>query len=551
MGSVGWIERFGSDKKGVDQLGLRVAGEHAYSQLIDFTTTVAWRARYFSFLCWLLDRAFREAGGRHGDLEHDLDVRKWYRSLQRFDYTMALASRLADPKGERLAGRITIDRRIKQLRKHGGMSMSLSIEHLSNKKRSLSIYMGPMRNLGLVESAGEIDRPAQRGEELARAFDSCVKASGARHVFDFDEAEEADLARLGSSCGLTLLEAIPSPEASAERDALRELVLERNRFDGGRGSSAPRILSVGLILRIHELAGDQGLSLDDFRAAILLDGPWVDDERLELGLPTRYDTVRSRWRMYQAHAYATFALESLLGALLYWAHSWEGGAPYTALLERTVNSAWAGSEESRFGNDGAMREWWSKPLGEILDEISNQLPVLTASRCEPGLFTSIRGMAKHGWSETPLVWAHDSALMMLMTFTRIRLLLERDGSDAWIGSGQGRLPPDEIAEHVGRGVREGMQVKEYLLCCLHELVVRQHRRNALRKLRAVPRRDTSKLVFEGSRLVPLNTHSPGTSNPRYGNAVLFLRDLGYLDRTGRITPDGRDLLRWIARGGAT
>ena len=61
MPSVEWTEPQEGDF-GVDHLGMRVAGERAYSALVDFTTTVTWRPRYLSFLCWSLHEAWRNFG---------------------------------------------------------------------------------------------------------------------------------------------------------------------------------------------------------------------------------------------------------------------------------------------------------------------------------------------------------------------------------------------------------------------------------------------------------------------------------------------------------
>lgn len=47
MSAIGWIEPFTDTEQGVDHLGMRVAGENLYTQLLDFTTTVSWRPRYW------------------------------------------------------------------------------------------------------------------------------------------------------------------------------------------------------------------------------------------------------------------------------------------------------------------------------------------------------------------------------------------------------------------------------------------------------------------------------------------------------------------------
>jgi hypothetical protein len=76
-------------------------------------------------------------------------------------------------------------------------------------------------------------------------------------------------------------------------------------------------------------------------------------------------------------------------------------------------------------------------------------------------------------------------------------------------------------------------------------VIKQHYHNAMRKLAAVPKLDTSKFSWEGNSLVPNGSHKPGTSNPRFENAVFCLNDLGYLNSNGEVTPDGFAFLEEI------
>lgn len=107
---VDWLESFSPTSSGVDHLGMRVAGEQAYAHLIDFTTTVSYRPRYFSFLCWALQKAFIAAGGREGAVEHFIDLAERARALKRYDFVMAAAALAADPNAERIAGNRRIQR---------------------------------------------------------------------------------------------------------------------------------------------------------------------------------------------------------------------------------------------------------------------------------------------------------------------------------------------------------------------------------------------------------------------------------------------------------
>jgi hypothetical protein len=78
-----------------------------------------------------------------------------------------------------------------------------------------------------------------------------------------------------------------------------------------------------------------------------------------------------------------------------------------------------------------------------------------------------------------------------------------------------------------------------------QYVIRQHHQNAMRKLAATPKLDTSRFSWEGNRLVPNGSHRARISNPRFENAVFCLTDLGYLSKKGEVTTEGYLLLEEI------
>jgi hypothetical protein len=122
-----------------------------------------------------------------------------------------------------------------------------------------------------------------------------------------------------------------------------------------------------------------------------------------------------------------------------------------------------------------------------------------------------------------------------------------DGFDAWTGEQDSfRRPPSTLVGIVEAALASRQTVDQFLRASLEDLIIRQHRENALRKLAADPSHDTSKFLLEDGGLIPLSHHQPGTSNPRYWNAVQMLADLGYLAPDGTsVTPDGEELLQRI------
>jgi hypothetical protein len=550
MSLVEWTEPQDGDS-GVDHLGMRVAGERAYSALIDFTTTVTWRPRYLSYLCWSLREAWRSCGGgKNPEAPLQLDRNVWRRMLKRCDYLLAGATLAVERGADHIAGSIKVNKALDAIGAEPGAMLTVATDHLAARTGSHEIYLGILRVLGLVVSAQGIDIPTARGDALADAFQASLNRSGAAPIFAANSAAREDLERLGQVCGLYQL--APSAdvpvEVAAERRKLREQILDWGRFHAGRGPSAQRVLSIGLLLAIFRLFGRR-VELDEFRATVLLDAVAFDSDIVRLELPAAYDELRARWRCYQAHAYATYALEALLGVMLARAFAQRGereGVPYEALLDNVVESI---KESGVSPVEPALSGWPSRPLGEVMAILDSLvLAGRTAPELEPELHQRIGWTVSEGDAEDLGAWAHDASLLLLLSIARLLHIVQL-APDAWIGDRDPqRLPPRRLIEHVEESVTRGWTAAEHLHRILHELVVRQHQRNALRKLAADPRKFTAKLAIEQGLLIPLLPHQPGTSNPRFDNAVVFLQDLGYINRDEPITmtPDGEALLEEIA-----
>lgn len=334
---VEWTELERGDG-GVDHLGMRVAGERAYGELVDFTTTVTWRPRYLSYLCWSLQRSRPDFGG--GAEAQRFDRGSWRERLKHRDYVVTAASLAVARDAGRIAGSIKLNVALDAIRADPAASLRVSSDHLTADTGSLGIYLGILRALGLVVTAKSIDVPTASGAVLARCFEASLARTGAAVALDADVVPRSDLERIGETCGLSRLAATAGEvaEVASEQRAIRESIVAPEWLFCGRGPHAPRVLSIGMFLAIFRLYG-RTVSLDEFRATVLLDAARVDGVVRPFELPPVYDEARARWRTYQAHAYATYALEALLGAVL--AHAFEAsegreGTRYGALIERLL-----------------------------------------------------------------------------------------------------------------------------------------------------------------------------------------------------------------------
>lgn len=319
-----WTEPSTQLDKGVDHLGLRAAGESCISRLIDFTTTISWRPRYLSFYCWAAQQAFLRAGGRLDGQTHPVDARVYKSTFKRLDFALAAATLVRNEAAQRITGSNVVKDHLSRASFIDTGRLPLAADHLKASMGGFAVYAGPMRQFGLLGSAAGFDvpLPGTLGSNLAHAFGRSLSATNV-DLLAAEALDREELADLGAVCGLDGFSerAATNPTVAEELRLVRSALLDWRAFEGGRGPSAPGILSVGIILELHRLAAGNGVDLRMFRAATLFGAAAVaEDTHVALKLPPIYAEVLSHWRVYQAHAYATLALESLLALSLDHAH---------------------------------------------------------------------------------------------------------------------------------------------------------------------------------------------------------------------------------------
>lgn len=557
---LAWTERFDASSVGVDHLGMRVAGESAYGALLDFTTTVTWRPRYFSMLCWVFETAFTEAGGRRGETEYSLNRARFEEVKERRERALAAATLLADPDALYIIGSNSVKAARAAAEAQGSGTPLAASGPLARVPGSYATYAGPMLRLGLLEAAQKIVRPQEgRGQKLAQAFGRSLLAGGGPEVvtlLDAGSLPREALEKLGTRCGLAQLASASSasPDAAAEREALREVILDWDGFVGGKGPSGPRISSIGIILELHRLAtASKGVEVDlsHFQQAILLDGVRFSPSHTAPFKPTgAHGPVHDKWRMYQAHAYATYACESLLAYVLDRAMRFQpqhpSGTPISVLLETFTRELAAGDVKNDQPTPG-FEGWWQWPLADVVTRMGDIVSAgRSAAITEAEWLKTLKGVARRRVEAER--WAHGASWMLLLALTRLQSLLARYGEKAWEGeTDRWRLPPRALVDLLDEACGRKLSTQEFLRDWLHQHIILQHQRNALRKLAADAKRDTAKFELVQGRLLPFESHDPGTTNPRFDNSVHFLQDLGFLthDRAARLTPDGEALLARI------
>ena len=557
MNVLALTQKSNPDNSGVDHLGMRVAGENAYSQLIDFTTTVTWRPRYFSFFCWATRQAFIVNGGSQDKITQKIDRKAYLNTLRRIEYAFIAATLLNDMEAPRIAGSTKVKEMLESAKKGNLTEIDLIGDHLKASNGGLNIYLGSMQNLNLLGSTNGIATPIRGsiGDRLAELFNDSIENTAYKKIFSETKFKISDLIEIGQSGSFARLseQAKKNKKVDAELKLLRKVVINWEKFLAGNGKSANRILSIGLILEYRKLLSDEAPMLDRFREILLLGAVKVNNQILKLKLPKIYDQVCKKWCMYQSHAYATFALESFLSLALFYANEIQGSSnsniTYDSLLDDLGKLIISDTRVSKHEIPPGFVNWWELPLQKLepyLKEtvISGRQSIIT----EPDLHSSIISIAGEGHSIDLPNWYHYTSLMFLISVYRIKVLLEKNGKNVWIGSQQeSRLPPLVLAKQLGECLKKNMNTADYLRKAIDEHVLRQHYNNALRKLIAQPKVDTTKYFLRGSNFNVVGSHKPGTSNPRFLNTIQHLQDLGYLTNTTPIVPttEGEEILKKI------
>lgn len=543
---VGWTQRF-PVRTGLDQLGMRLASEDQYTQLVDYTTSVTWHPRYYSFLAWATRRAFQQASGTKG-----VERRTWQRTVRRLDYLLTAATLIESPSAVAIIGSEKLRGRIERAAKEGGL-LDIADDHVGDGggTASLEVYGGSMETLGLITQKDGISGPTPLGEQLADAFENCIAACALDGPPDLANVPALDIASLKSlarGCGIHQIGTTAGviTEVAVERDLLRKHIVDWSAF-AQRQQVRWRVQSIGIILACHTLMAGNQTTRASFREAILTGGVRGQGP---LVMHPAFDEVRRYWRIYQAHAHVVFALESFL------ALGMQRLAMYlpqrlvrrSTLLSDLIELMVTGHAKATTAPAG-MEAFWAQPLSDVFDKLD---PVVRGGwdvDAEPAIDMRLRARRRNSGGFREAAGAsHDAAMLLLLSLARLRSLRDEVES-GWISrAALWRRSPRTLLAHLNQALARRPTTEEYLRTVIDELVLRQHTANTYRKLAEQGGRSTALFQVDASHLELIDQHYPGTTNPRFDNATFYLADLGYLGgEPYTVSGDGIALLDEITR----
>lgn len=354
---MAWSEsRIVSDVQ--DPLGveLRVSTRMA-GQLLFCITTITPRARYYSFLPWVIDEYRRSVK----DTTADRGMRAW---IRRYEKAFALGCIAASDEDHPL-GRGVVGRRaavaqwdadesgtveLAGYRRQGSLAWnqygtSLVNLHLFNEIRPEEEDSEEEREVGR-----EIDvlTLSDLGQELADAYGSSVGSASLTPLLTernptLGQAEAAAFAMRGGADQAVA-------EGAIDREPLRDLFFNRVRYPGP--SHDLRRESLLLLMALTKQAAKSDLALDWHLLgdATVFVRTVTDDVKLEWDVPAPLDRIRRYWRMFYLHNYLSTGLEGILVGLVKMVEASHGGQIRLEAAVHALSSALVGSViEDRLG----------------------------------------------------------------------------------------------------------------------------------------------------------------------------------------------------------
>src|SRR5205823_14495739 len=145
-----------------------------------------------------------------------------------------------------------------------------------------------------------------------------------------------------------------------------------------------------------------------------------------------------------------------------------GGVPVRRLIDGLVASIGRGARnKSRQVLDS---DWWDLSLRDCEKELRSIVGIgISSAVAEPELHDGLWPQMRGGQPSDISSCLHDSAMMYLLSVSRLRRLLGEHGEDAWLGDRtKDRLPPAKLSSTFSEGIDSGTSVAEFLRQILRE-----------------------------------------------------------------------------------
>lgn len=302
-----WTEKVEESDIAQDPLGMDRVTNRLLRELLPGITTISPRARYIAHHLWAAwDTDQRENPGTRAKFLSEMYRRERLLMLSSVRHRLMEEANGKDHRN--IVGVSTGENILEQAEN----SITLDFRFVNARSGSYGqAYVGPLQNMGLIDTPEDADYevPTERGEEIAKAYNSITTESNFDDFVQQDEISVEDLSGLAKEVCLCQVCETNAPD----RETLRELYLGENPAVGMRTQSRYRANSLKLLLHLARLA-ENGVP---FTPNALLDACYFQSIKTEEGyfpadIPEYLEQHASRWKALQAHDYFAYATEAIL-----------------------------------------------------------------------------------------------------------------------------------------------------------------------------------------------------------------------------------------------
>jgi hypothetical protein len=305
-----WSKPVKISDRAMDPLGMNRVSDRITNEMLAGITTMTSRARYFSFYTWAIyDISQRTDVAKYGQFE-----RAFYDRERAF--MMACIAHQEKTKNPNLDhSSILGSTKGQAIWNESKENIKMTFSFLANRLGGYGYYyQASLASLGLTNQENVKDTVTELGKRIALSFQRAIENTEYfKASIGKDQLPQKVLEEYGDACCLCKL-----PKSALDRNPLREILFGLNKEACGNTFNKRRRESLSLILYIINEASKHSLELEseNFLNAMYFRQMIKNSHVINLAFPHSFDDVITRWRMFRAHDYFSYACESFLCALL-------------------------------------------------------------------------------------------------------------------------------------------------------------------------------------------------------------------------------------------
>lgn len=538
-----WTREVKLPQRKLDPLGLSRVSQWLTEELLPGITTVTSVARNYSFYAWGISNLLK--------MNKITQRSQFARELTKREAAFVIGCILHEASKPNRLNPHGYDKATRFIKKtnDGKIQVEFNVSESNPEGFYGLYYRTAMFKLGLTIRSRLFDDLTPLGRQLAAAFESNIKdADYFKYHIQNDEVNKEILANYGEKVCICRL-VVPSKERELLRsvmfsDNLPFLNLERSRKE-----------SLLLVLSLIRQSSDFGIEFtsDTFRDAIFFgqatDGKSIFDLNFK-----NFEEITARWHLFQLHEYFTFAMESLLHALLNELKKRDEGMSFDDFLSM-VGMGTSISEALKISSTGTIKETIglllkNYHLSELNSDASHQfdrLCNLEKEVSEKELFGELQRAIKDNNLEKTL--GNAIAILILNYIRAYHLLDDVDVITLWFTNrALQEFSSASFAQNI-RSKTSTWMLDDLIRYCF-KVVRDQHDSIALDKL--LYGNDTYRFEEKGNRLkfkMDVYPNYPSQRSSKISSVLAILEQLGLIETHGnikRLTHDGSKILEdWL------